>query len=265
MCRMFSDKDSINPGAAGELSRSGPVSRFRGVRGFTLVELLVVVSIIALLIAILLPSLRKAREQAKCAVCLSNLHQIGLSLTTYALENHDYMAAAACASADAPEETYWLCVLQRYANQSLVARCPKDRTDKPFLDWGNPPEDRATWQNYRWSSYAINFSLVPTPQNPHEYNRLDTIRHPDSVIYLAEIHCGGSYDYGDHIHADRWDGDEDPKNEVAWDRHQGRSNYLFVDSHVEPLHWKKTWEFPSRNLWWPSHAPGWPPIEEPPP
>jgi prepilin-type N-terminal cleavage/methylation domain-containing protein/prepilin-type processing-associated H-X9-DG protein len=57
-------------------------------RGFTLVELLVVIGIIAVLISILLPSLNKAREAAKRALCLSNLHQIGLGFQIYANANH---------------------------------------------------------------------------------------------------------------------------------------------------------------------------------
>ncbi len=52
-------------------------------RGFTLIELLVVVAIIALLISILLPSLGRAKEQAKCAKCLSNLKQIGIGMVMY--------------------------------------------------------------------------------------------------------------------------------------------------------------------------------------
>ncbi|MCP4591175.1 MAG: DUF1559 domain-containing protein [bacterium] len=53
---------------------------------FTLVELLVVVSIIGLLVAILLPSLQKAREQARSAKCLANLHAFVLATQTYLTE-----------------------------------------------------------------------------------------------------------------------------------------------------------------------------------
>lgn len=59
----------------------------RGRCGFTLLELLTVVGVVVLLVSMLLPSLRAARQKAKKTVCLSNLRQVGLAIRAYA---HDY-------------------------------------------------------------------------------------------------------------------------------------------------------------------------------
>ncbi len=59
-------------------------------KAFTLIELLVVVAIIALLISILLPSLARAREITKRAVCASNLRGIGQAIKVYANDNYDF-------------------------------------------------------------------------------------------------------------------------------------------------------------------------------
>lgn len=66
------------------------VARIRW-HGFTLVELLVVISIIAVLLAVLMPALSKARENGKRVVCGNNQKQLGLSIITFAQENGDFV------------------------------------------------------------------------------------------------------------------------------------------------------------------------------
>ncbi|MBL0926778.1 MAG: DUF1559 domain-containing protein [Phycisphaerales bacterium] len=66
-----------------------PVAARRPLAGFSLVELLVVIAVVALLVSLLLPTLRWSREQARAAICVSNVRQLTAAATMYATEHRN--------------------------------------------------------------------------------------------------------------------------------------------------------------------------------
>ena len=112
---------------------------------FTLIELLVVVAIISLLIAILLPSLQRARVQTKSVICLSNLRTLGQGVTTHAAENNDRLPG----DVDPPKGMPGGLFPGIYRNQGIDALMKNE--DDP-----NPPTyNTAKFLQYRQLSYKL--------------------------------------------------------------------------------------------------------------
>jgi len=114
---------------------------------FTLVELLVVLAIIAILAALLLPVLGRAKEEARATVCLGNLHQIGLALQIYVQENNNQMPVMRDAPTDpavAATNTFPTInqVLLTQLGNTHVLRCPSD-LEQDF---------ETTGSSYAWNS-----------------------------------------------------------------------------------------------------------------
>jgi len=113
-----------------EMQRRGKMQQ----RAFTLIELLVVIAIIALLLSVLMPSLRRAREQARNAVCVSHLHNWGNS---YALYGNDYDQKVCPTLVAYPDNiaptaiVAWDEVLKRYYVDEKIRLCAsaKKRSD----------------------------------------------------------------------------------------------------------------------------------------
>lgn len=200
--------------------------------GFTLIEILVVLAIMAVIAAILLPVLSRVRENARRSSCQSNLKQIGLASAQYV---QDYTGQQPPDNADAsnPAAIGWAFLIQPYAKSTQVLQCPSEETAP------NPTPSASGYTDYLYNRYVLGLheSSLDAPANT--ILSLDGIR-SDST----------AWDNGTDITYFNCKGDSsNPKatpgvakwlyrpNEVSLlrygERHSEGANYLFADGHVK--------------------------------
>jgi prepilin-type N-terminal cleavage/methylation domain-containing protein len=252
-------------------------------RGFTLIELLVVIAIIAILLSILMPALRKVKEQANMVRCLGNLKQWNLVFSMYLQDGGKFISGPANQNAG----LYWWVASLQPKDQSRKLNktwfCPKNQ--KSFQDeFGNPnmtPNIYSSWGIFSPShggiaslvpegvdgSYGLNaYLLDPTPSAPATFEsgiQLANFWRTPNVKSAADIPV-----MSEALRFDLWPQETEAPAATelaAWsanhmgrtciNRHLGHENVSFADWSARKVGLKELWtlkwhkKFNTRGPW----------------
>ena len=208
---------------------------------FTLVELLVVIGIIAVLMAILMPALRKAREASQAIKCASNLRQLGMATAMYVNENQGFLPYPTTFPGVPGDGSLWFNMVDPYlaamTNEARtgVARERSYPEYKQCVVYESFPGGKTAGGQDNLREFARTYKMNThlRHNNPFRNARVTEVRQSSDFVYLGDA---TSLDTAEA--ESMWESGQfsfevnDPTQAGPSLRHNNGANILFVDGHV---------------------------------
>jgi prepilin-type N-terminal cleavage/methylation domain-containing protein/prepilin-type processing-associated H-X9-DG protein len=218
------------------------VARSRMCSGFSLIELLVVISIISILFSLLSPALKKARNAAGDISCLSNVKNISIAGQLYQMDNEAWIYPPFVSNSiiTHPYDANWRLVFYwNYLNQNTdVFRCPRIRRGAIFNIHGNDHEQYVDKNAPGVSVYGINImwnrwnGTSPDTWRGWSQVRISQVKRPSGTVAFSggingNVGIQGEYPPGHILMTVGGD-----TGWIDFTRHDNRTPVAFVDGHT---------------------------------
>lgn len=235
-------------------------------KAFTLIELLVVIAIIAILLGVLVPGLKKAKEAARNAMCKSNLHQWGLVWKTFTDNNKGKFPDVSDAGVDMDmPRGSWIFAIRNYMpDRRDLLLCPT--ASKPNPTGGDHGGTTYTYKMLQTSSsteppeqcsyglnvwvYAYSGNKTVQGRDPINYwHTFDATRSTSQTPLMLDSMWRGGSPQWQSTYAEpalskekgEWRGAGYDMSHFCIDRHNKTVNGVFFDMSVQPIPLKKLW------------------------